>query len=255
MSPLSFWQPRPAQPHLPLFIFFPGMDGTGKLLHKQIDGLAKKFDIRCMTIDSNDRTDWAGLVDRSLDLIDQELAIGQKLYLCGESFGACLAMQVAGRFANSNGTRSETIVAKLILINPASSFMRLPWLAWSSALSGLLPDALYPTSAKILVNFLIATDRVAFTERQSLVDAMLSVNPQAAAWRLNLLRRFQVHLIVPDIIDIPVLLIAGELDRLLPSLLEVKILQRLLPKSKTTLLPSSGHACLLEKDIDLADLL
>jgi pimeloyl-ACP methyl ester carboxylesterase len=247
MSPLSFWQPRPAQPHLPLFIFFPGMDGTGKLLHKQIDGLAQKFDIRCMTIDSNDRTDWAGLVDRSLALIAQELVAGQELYLCGESFGACLAMQVAGR--------STENVAKLVLINPASSFMRLPWLAWSSALSGLLPDALYPTSAKILVNFLIATDRVATTERQSLIDAMLSVQPQAAAWRLDLLRRFQVHSIVPDIIDIPVLLIAGELDRLLPSLMEVKILQRLLPKSKTTLLPSSGHACLLEKDIHLADLL
>jgi pimeloyl-ACP methyl ester carboxylesterase len=247
MSPLSFWQPRPAQPHLPLFIFFPGMDGTGKLLHKQIDGLAQKFDIRCMTIDSNDRTDWAGLVDRSLALIDQELVAGQELYLCGESFGACLAMQVAGR--------STENVAQLVLINPASSFMRLPWLAWSSALSGLLPDALYPTSAKILVNFLIATDRVATTERQSLIDAMLSVQPQAAAWRLDLLRRFQVHSIVPDIIDIPVLLIAGELDRLLPSLMEVKILQRLLPKSKTTLLPSSGHACLLEKDIHLADLL
>jgi pimeloyl-ACP methyl ester carboxylesterase len=247
MSPLSFWQPRPAQPNLPLFIFFPGMDGTGKLLHKQIDGLALKFDIRCMTIDSNDRTDWAGLVDRSLTLIDKELVAGQELYLCGESFGACLAMQVAGR--------SETDIAKLVLINPASSFMRLPWLAWSSALSGLLPDALYPTSAKILVNFLIATDRVAATERQSLIDAMLSVQPQAAAWRLDLLRRFQVHSIVPDIIDIPVLLIAGELDRLLPSLLEVKILQRLLPKSKTTLLPSSGHACLLEKDIHLVDFL
>jgi pimeloyl-ACP methyl ester carboxylesterase len=247
MSPLSFWQPRPAQPNLPLFIFFPGMDGTGKLLHKQIDGLALKFDIRCMTIDSNDRTDWKGLVDRSLALIDQELAVGQELYLCGESFGACLAMQVAGRSAEN--------VAKLVLINPASSFMRLPWLAWSSALSGLLPDAMYPASARILVNFLIATDRVAQSERQSLVDAMLSVHPQAAAWRLNLLRRFQVHSIVPDIIDIPVLLIAGELDRLLPSLLEVKILQRLLPKSKTTLLPSSGHACLLEKDIHLADLL
>jgi pimeloyl-ACP methyl ester carboxylesterase len=247
MSPLSFWQPRPAQPHLPLFIFFPGMDGTGKLLHKQIDSLAMKFDIRCMTIESNDRTDWVGLVDRSLTLIDKELVTGQELYLCGESFGACLAMQVA--------SRSGTNIAKLILINPASSFMRLPWLAWSSALSGLLPDVLYPTSAKVLVNFLIATDRVAHSERQSLIDAMLSVHPQAAAWRLNLLRRFQVHSIVPDLIDIPVLLIAGELDRLLPSLLEVKILQRLLPKSKTMLLPRSGHACLLEKDICLVDLL
>jgi pimeloyl-ACP methyl ester carboxylesterase len=247
MQPLSLWQPRPAQPHLPLFVFFPGMDGTGKLLHKQIDRLAAKFDIRCMMIGSNDRTDWRELVDRSLQLIATELSANQELYLCGESFGACLAMQVAGRL----GAKT----AKLVLINPASSFMRLPWLAWSSALSGLLPDALYPTSARILVNFLIAADRVAATERESLINAMLSVHPQAAAWRLDLLRRFQVHSIVPAITDIPVLLIAGELDRLLPSLLEVRILQRLLPKSQMTLLPSSGHACLLEKDIHLADFL
>jgi pimeloyl-ACP methyl ester carboxylesterase len=153
MHPISLWQPRPAQPHLPLFVFFPGMDGTGKLLHKQIDGLAAKFDIRCVTIASNDRTEWTGLVERSLQLIAAELAEGQELHLCGESFGACLAMQVAGRL----GTK----ISNLVLINPASSFMRLPWLAWSSALSGLLPDMMYPTSAKILVNFLIATDRVA----------------------------------------------------------------------------------------------
>jgi pimeloyl-ACP methyl ester carboxylesterase len=223
------------------------MDGTGKLLHKQIDGLAAKFDIRCVTIASNDRTEWTGLVERSLQLIAAELAEGQELHLCGESFGACLAMQVAGRL----GTK----ISNLVLINPASSFMRLPWLAWSSALSGLLPDMMYPTSAKILVNFLIATDRVALHERQSLLDAMLSVHPQSAAWRLGLLRQFQVHSVIADIIDIPIVLIAGELDRLLPSLLEVRILQRLLPQAKTKLLPCSGHACLLEKDIQLADLL
>jgi pimeloyl-ACP methyl ester carboxylesterase len=247
MPSLSFWQPRPAQPHLPLFVFFPGMDGTGKLLHKQIDSLATRFDIRCLTIASNDRTDWSGLVDRSLQLIAAELTEGQELHLCGESFGACLAMQVAGKLGDQ--------IHNLVLINPASSFIRLPWLAWSSALSGLLPDALYATSARVLVNFLVATDRVDQAERQSLLEAMLSVHPQAAAWRLSLLRQFQVHSIIADIMDIPIVLIAGELDRLLPSLLEVKILQRLLPQAQTKLLPCSGHACLLEKDIQLADLL
>jgi hypothetical protein len=37
--------------------------------------------------------------------------------------------------------------------------------------------------------------------------------------------------------------------------LEVRILSQMLPKSKTKLLPHSGHACLLERDIHLADLL
>ncbi len=247
LYPLSFFQPRPTQPDLPLFIFFPGMDGTGKLLYKQIDGLAMKFDIRCLTIASNDLSDWSSLVDRSLQLIATELTDGREIYFCGESFGACFAMQVASQMS--------TKISELVLINPASSLVRLPWLAGGEALSRLLPDALYPLSARVLVNFLIDADRVAATERQSLLNAILSVQPQSAAWRLDLLRQFQVHSVLPKIVNIPVLLIAGELDRLLPSVPEVRILQRLLPRSKTILLPTSGHACLLEKDIYLADLL
>ena len=247
LDSLHFLPPRSRQPQLPLFIFFPGMDGTGLLFDSQIDKLSKRFDIRCLAIPNNDRTDWTGMVDRSEQLILAERSEGQDLYLCGESFGACLAMQVAGRLGRS--------VTELVLINPGSSFARFPLLAAGSALSSLLPDLMYPFSTRILVNFLINADRVAATERQHLIDAMLSVKPQAASWRLNLLRQFPVDSIVSELIDLSVVLIAGEVDRLLPSMFEVRILQRLLPKSKVVLLPGSGHACLLERDFYLADFL
>jgi pimeloyl-ACP methyl ester carboxylesterase len=247
LHPLSFFQPRPAQPHLPLLIFFPGMDGTGRLLYKQVDRLAVKFDIYCLAIAGDDRTDWSRLVELSVKLIGSEIADTREMYLCGESFGACWAMQVAGKM--------KTEIDRLVLINPASSFARLPWLTEGSVLANLLPDMMYPLSARILVNVLIEPDRVAGSDRQNLVDAMLSVRPQTASWRLNLLRQFKVQSILPDLVDIPVLLIAGELDRLLPSLPEVRFLQQRLPKSKTIMLPHSGHACLLERDIQLADLL
>ncbi len=245
--PLSFFQPRPAQPHLPLFVFFPGMDGTGRLFYKQIDRLATRFDVRCLAIASDDRTDWHGLVDRSMQFIITELPEGRQLYLCGESFGACWAMQVASRMAKN--------IEKLVLINPASSFVRLPWLTEGSALSSLLPDNMYPLSTRILANFLTNADRVTPEDRQNLIDAMLSVRPQTAAWRLSLLRQFRIDSVLPALVDIPVELIAGEHDRLLPSVLEVRFLHQQLPKSKTTLLPMSGHACLLEQDTNLADLL
>ncbi len=244
---ISFLPPRLVQPHLPLLVLFPGMDGTGKLFNRQIAGLVDRFNVRCLSIATNDLTGWTGLVDRAVSLILSELAQGQALYLCGESFGACFAMQVAEQL----GTKID----RLILINPASSFARQPLLAAGSALSGLMPDALYSLSAMILVNFLINGDRVAPSERQSLIDAILSVHPQTAAWRLNLLRQFPIDSIVPKLIDIPTLLIAGGLDRLLPSSLEVSILSQVLSKPKTLLLPNSGHACLLERDIQLANLL
>jgi pimeloyl-ACP methyl ester carboxylesterase len=223
------------------------MDGTGKLFARQLLGLANRFDVRCVSISTNDLTGWSGLVDRAVSLILSELGKGQALYLCGESFGACFAMQVAEQLGSK--------INRLVLINPASSFARQPLLAAGSALSGLLPDALYSLSAMILVNFLIDGDRVAPADRQSLIDAILSVHPQTAAWRLNLLRQFPIDSIVPKLVDIPTLLIAGGLDRLLPSSLEISILSQLLSNSKTLLLPNSGHACLLERDIHLADLL
>lgn len=249
MSPYSvrFLPPLLVQPQLPLLVLFPGMDGSGKLFDRQLARLIDRFDIRCLSISTNDLTGWVGLVDRAVQLILSELNRGQSLYLCGESFGACFAMQVAAQL--------RTRINQLVLINPASSFTRQPLLAVGSTFSGLLPGALYSLSALILVNFLINNDRVAPTERQNLTNAMISVQPQTAAWRLNLLRQFPVDSIIPKLIDIPTLLIAGKLDRLLPSSLEVNILSQLLSNSKTLLLPTSGHACLLERDIYLADLL
>lgn len=246
-QPVSFLPSRLLQPHLPLLVLFPGMDGTGKLFARQLPSLAHRFDVRCLSLATNDLTSWSGLVDRAVSLILSELSKGQELYFCGESFGACFAMQVAAQL----GTK----INQLVLINPASSFARQPFLAAGSALSRLMPDALYSLSAMILVNFLIDGDRVAPTERQSLIDAILSVHPQTAAWRLNLLRQFPIDSIVPKLIDIPTLLIAGGLDRLLPSSLEIGILSQLLSAPKTLLLNNSGHACLLERDIYLANLL
>ena len=245
--PVSFLPPPTSKSHLPLLVLFPGMDGTGRLFDRQISSLSDRFDIRCLSIASNDLTSWTGLANQAIRLILAELSAGQTLYLCGESFGGCLAMQVAQQL----GTRTN----QLILINPASSFARIPLLAAGSALSGLLPDTLYPLSAMVLVNFLINSERVDPLERQSLIDAMLSVHPQTAAWRLSLLRQFPVNAIVPKLIDIPTLLIAGKLDRLLPSQLEIHILGGILPKARTILLPDSGHACLLERGICLAALL
>lgn len=244
---VSFLPSRLNQPHLPLLVLFPGMDGTGQLFDRQLASLIDRFDVRCLSISTNDLTGWSGLVERAVSLILSELAQGQALYFCGESFGACFAMQVAEQL----GTK----INQLVLINPASSFARQPLLAAGSALSGLIPDLLYSISAMILVGFLINDDRVAPAERQSLINAMLSVHPQTAAWRLNLLRQFPLDAIIPKLMDIPTLLIAGGLDRLLPSSLEVSILSQLFSNSKTLLLPTSGHACLLEKDIYLADFL
>ncbi len=244
---LKFLTLEPRQQHLPLLIYFPGMDGTGALFGRQQAQLAPYFDICCLSISRHNLLGWDKLVDGVLELIEGELAGNEReLHLCGESFGACLAMLVAAQIPQIN---------QLILINPASSFGRLPWLTMGSLGAHILPEPLYQLSARVLAGLLIETDRVVPIDRQKLIEAMLSIDSKTVAWRLSLLRGFQVNIAIPDLIGIPALLLAGERDRLLPSKLEVQIIHQQLPKSKIILLPYSGHACLLERDINLAQII
>ncbi len=244
---LRFLTPAQPQEQLPLLIYFPGMDGTGELFARQQQQLADRFDVRCLAIPGNDLSGWEELTERTLQLIAQELEHrSREIHLCGESFGACLAMLIAARLPQ---------IEQLTLINPASSFARLPWLTSGSLVANVLPEPLYQVAARLLTSFLIEVDLVAVADRQNLVKAMLSINSPTAAWRLGLLRQFKVHSVVPQLAGISTLLIAGECDRLLPSKLEVQILQRQLPQAKTIFLPRSGHACLLEIETNLAQIL
>jgi pimeloyl-ACP methyl ester carboxylesterase len=52
-----------------------------------------------------------------------------------------------------------------------------------------------------------------------------------------------------------VLLIASAMDRVLPSTDEIQRLATIFPQTQQVVLPYSGHACLLEKDINLYKIL
>lgn len=244
-KPLRLIAPLATPPSRPLFVFLPGMDGSGALLGPQLAELRDDFDIRCVSIPSDDLTGWDGLTEQVAALIkrEQQRAPGRPTYVCGESFGGCLALKLAAEF--------PTLCDQLILVNPASSARRQPWIDWSASLTQRLPHSLYNLSTLGLIPFLIAPERVALPTQQDLLAAMRSVRPQSAAWRLSLLREFVVDHLPLDRLARPVLMLASGADRLLPSLQEAKRLGRYLTNSVTVSLPDSGHACLLETQVSL----
>lgn len=252
MVAMKLLAPNPPQNQLPLFVFLSGMDGSGQLLHRQLEGLGKQFDIRCLALPVDDLSGWDGLVEQAQRLISQ--ARGQApeqrhrpIYLCGESFGGCLALKLAAH--------TPELFQRLIVINPASSFSRLPWLYWGSSFASWLPTPLFHLSAVGLVPFLVETERVISPDRDALLRVMQAVTPQATAWRLQLLRHFRLNSIDLSQLKMPVLLVAGGCDRLLPSVQEIQTLARQLPRAQTHFLAKSGHACLLEKEVHLAEIL
>ncbi|HHP7231667.1 MAG TPA: alpha/beta fold hydrolase [Xenococcaceae cyanobacterium] len=226
------------------------MDGTGRLFGTQTKKLAACFNLRCLAIPPNDLSDWDSLTYRVVKLIQEELATMGKdrFYLCGESFGGCLALKIA--------EAQPELIEKLILVNPASAFPDQPLLNWGIPLTRyLVPDWLHPTSALALLPFLAELSRIQRRDRQALLQAMKALSRDVVSWRLFLLQQFMVSEYRLSLFKGPTLAIASAADRLLPSVAEAKRLIKIFPQGKMTILPQSGHACLLEKTTDLFEIL
>ncbi|MFM7407791.1 MAG: alpha/beta fold hydrolase [Cuspidothrix sp.] len=244
-----FLTPTPVKLDFPLFIYLPGMDGTGELLQTQIPQLAEGLDIRCLSIPRNYLTTWDVLGQNVLDLIHSELkqSSSRPIYLCGESFGGCLAMKLA--------VQSPQLFKRIILINPASSLQHHPWFNWITQVTYFLPSLLFNIGALGLLPFLASLERISQGDRLMLLTAMRSIPPETVNWRLSLLRDFQVDQEQLQHLLQPVLLIGSGSDRLLPSVTEISRLVDILPHTQTCILPNSGHACLLEENVNLYQIL
>jgi pimeloyl-ACP methyl ester carboxylesterase len=240
-----FLTPRRLNPNYPLFVFLPGMDGTGQLLRSQTAGLEVAFDVRCLAIPADDLTNWEDLAQTVVNLIEEEIKKqpNRSVYLCGESFGGCLALKVA--------LTSPKLFDRMILINPATSFPQRPWLEWGGKLSSFFPESIYRLSTIALLPFLSNLARIAPNERRALLNAMRSVPPETVTWRVSMVSEFKIDETQLQGITQPVLLIAGGADQLLPSVDEVERLVDDFPNAKMLVLPQCGHTCLLETDVNL----
>lgn len=248
-SYLQLLEPSINDPNKPLFIYLSGMDGTGQLLHLQADGLTKYFDLKCLVIPPEDLSDWDILTHSVIYAIKEVLETKKQktICLCGESFGGCLALSVA--------IAAPGLVERLILVNPASSFASLPWLSWGGTLALWLPEFIHHGASLALLPFLAALERIERDDRLALLEAMRSLPQRAVSWRIFLLRKFAIEPEKLQKFVKPVLLVASAADRLLPSVDEAERLIDILPNAKMLILPHSGHACLLESDVNLVQIL
>lgn len=247
-SQLHFQPLKPNNPQLPLFIYLPGMDGSGRLFYTQLK-IWKSFDVRCLSIPKNDLSDWKTLAKKVLDLIKQELLYNnkRKVFLCGESFGGCLALKLI--------ETAPDIFDSLILINPASSFKQRPFLSFGSIVTQFMPDFVYINSTLILLPFLGNLTNMKERNRQKLLKMIQSIPPQIVSWRLSLLENFFIDETLLNRFQNSVLIIASGEDKILPSTEEAQRLSKFFVNKRVVFLPNNGHTCLLEKDVDLYEIM
>ncbi|MEH2094344.1 alpha/beta fold hydrolase [Nostoc sp.] len=245
-----FLTPELSNSNYPLFVFLPGMDETGKeLMYIQTAGLESAFDVRCFVIPPDVLTSWDEMTEKvaSLTKMELEKVPQSHVYLCGESFGGCLALKVLEKFPQ--------LFTKIILINSASSFHRVPWLNLGSLLFPYTPQLFYKISSFLSLPFLANLSRISPTASLALSKSTSSAPQETANQRLSLMREFDVDENKLSQITQPVLLIGSKNDRLLPSEAEAQYLSNIFLNSQIINLPHSGHACLVESDVNLYQLL
>ncbi len=246
-----FLTPHSIAGNRPLFIYLPGMDGTGQLLRNQVAELGLEFDIRCLVIPPTLLISWQELTIQVVKLIKAEIADysswRRSIYLCGESFGGCLALNVA--------THAPELFDRLILVNPAISCSRQPWLSWAGSIGKWVPDLAYQLSTVGFLALLAALERYEPVDQLKLLAAMNTVPKVTSIWRLSMLQAFELDRLALDKLTYRVLAIASGADRLLPSVTDAQYLLSKLPQGELAILPDSGHACLLERDVSLYQIL
>lgn len=212
-------------------------------------GLETAFDVRCFVIPPDDLTNWEQLADQVIALTRVELdGRSQKsIYLCGESFGACIALKIM--------VQAPNLFKHFTLINSASSFHRVPWLTFGSLLFPWTPQLMYDISSSISLPFLAPLERLSPSGRHGLWLSTRDAPQHTAAQRLMLMRTFRIDESALHQITHPVLLIASQRDLLLPSVDEAQHLAKIFPNAQVITLPHSGHACLVEADNNLLTIL
>ena len=245
-SDLTLFAPTLPQPDKPLMVLLPGLDGTGRLFEPQVEALSYYFDLRCLAIPEGNRQGWTDLAQSVVTLIHDEQP-RRPTYLCGESYGGCLALQVA--------LTAPTLLNRLILVNPASSLRRQIWSRLLIQAAPYAPEWFYSISGVFAFPLLVDFARIQRHWQRLFIGTVRPISQDCVNWRLSMLQSFSAAIDQLRQLTVPTALIASGRDRLLPSYKEVEHLKQFLPDAVTYLLPESGHVCLLEKSVNLTSCL
>ncbi|KIY92968.1 Acyltransferase-like protein [Monoraphidium neglectum] len=204
------------------------------------------FDLRCLVISAADRSSFEQLVDSveaTLRAAIEAEGGGRPVYLLGESFGGLMALALAERLGD--------LVDRLVLVNPATSFLKTPW-PQAGPLLAALPQELYrllPFGLAPVLCDPIAMARNAVDERAPLPnqasDYLYELLRQGCEYMEPRLRRVKQRAIV----------VAGERDLLIPSAEEAERLSKALPRCRKVVLAGRSHAVLQEAGVDLSQIL
>ena len=227
----------------PPIVLVPGIDGTALLFYRQQPLLAKRFDTIAFPLPTVSPTSMTmdTLVADLVHLIEEVSSTGA--VLVAESFGGALSMSVA--LARPDLVRGLVIVNSFPYLDERLKLRTAPWLLRA------IPWAAMPLVRRYTSNHLHSphtndADIAEFRERASSIDRDSYIR------RLQILASYDIREQL-GAIEAPTLFLAGDHDRLLPSVQWARYMHERVRGSSLTILEGYGHVCLIDHDLDLND--
>eukprot|EP00798_Chlamydomonas_sp_ICE-L_P025747 gene25747-11410_t len=169
-----------------------------------------------------------------------------KITLLGESFGGALALRVVLKVPQRRSTTAQATLLPLLLdserVGPEGVRLMKNMIDMEPAMGSTL-------------GMLAQANGNIFSGLPGLPALPLHSPAAAANFRVNLLRSADLSNTQLKSIKLPTLILCSAKDRLLPSIEEGARLAKAIPGSKRVILPDSGHAAMLEKELDMSALL
>ncbi len=225
----------------PTLVMVPGLDGTALMFYRQVPLLAKRFNVVAFPLPDDASMDMAGLIDDLEKLLDQ--VAGPEVLLCGESFGGALSLSFA--LARPERLRGLVIVnsfsrvhQRLKLLLGPLLLRAMPW--------GAMPLVRRFTESKLHSPHAAPEDLREFHERSK------QIGKAGYLQRLRILQTYDVRQELAKLRP-PALFLAGDRDRLVPSVSEARFMAARAPRGTARILEGYGHICMINHDLNLLE--
>ncbi len=222
-------------------ILVPGLDGTALLFYRQIPLLSERFRVETHPLPDDSTSTMDSLVADLLSYCDERGL--DRFVLCGESFGGALTMSFAlahpERLHGIVVLNSFPVIRQRIRISLAPHLIRaIPW--------GAMRLVRRLTRARLHSPHTNAEDLREFTERTR------AIGRDGYIRRLEILQSYDIRERLRDL-QVPALFLAGDRDKLVPSVKEARFMSARAPHSQFVVLQGYGHICLIDHDLNLLD--
>ena len=227
----------------PPIILVPGIDGTALLFYRQQPLLSGRFTTVAFPLptESPESMTMDTMVCDLASLIEEVSSNGA--ILLGESFGGALSMSMT--------LQRPELVRGLVIVNSFPYLDQRLKLSVAPRLLRALPWGAMPIVRRYTSDHLHSphtndADIAAFRERAKSIDRDSYIR------RLQILAGYDIRERLSEI-EVPTLFLAGDRDRLLPSVRWGRYMHERVRRSSLTVLEGYGHVCLIDHDLDLSE--